>query len=88
MKLLHIDTSILGGHSVSRQVSAAIVDRLRKEMSGLEVTYRDLSLTPLSDLSAGISPRRKAPVPKRLLCNRTSRPVRQCSMNFLPPTSW
>jgi FMN-dependent NADH-azoreductase len=53
MKLLHIDTSILGGHSVSRQVSAAIVDRLRKEMSGLEVTYRDLSLTPLSDLSGG-----------------------------------
>jgi FMN-dependent NADH-azoreductase len=53
MKLLHIDTSILGGHSVSRQVSAAIVDRLRKEMSGLEVTYRDLSLTPLSHLSGG-----------------------------------
>jgi FMN-dependent NADH-azoreductase len=53
MKLLHIDTSILGGHSVSRQVSAAIVDRLRKEMSGLEVTYRDLYLTPLSDLSGG-----------------------------------
>src|SRR3981189_318264 len=27
MKLLHIDSSVLGPHSVSRQVSAAIVDR-------------------------------------------------------------
>ena len=51
MKLLHIDTSILGDHSVSRQVSAAIVERLRKEMPGLEVIYRDLSLAPLSHLS-------------------------------------
>ena len=31
MKLLHIDSSVLGPHSVSRQVSAAIVDRLRQE---------------------------------------------------------
>ena len=30
MKLLHIDTSIQGGNSVSRRVSAAIVDRLRE----------------------------------------------------------
>jgi hypothetical protein len=30
MKLLHIDSSVLGPHSVSRQVSAAIVDRLAK----------------------------------------------------------
>ena len=29
MKLLHIDSSVLGPHSVSRQVSAAIVDRLQ-----------------------------------------------------------
>jgi FMN-dependent NADH-azoreductase len=53
MKLLHIDASILADHSVSRQVSAAIVERLRKEMPGLEVSYRDLSLAPLSHLSGG-----------------------------------
>jgi FMN-dependent NADH-azoreductase len=53
MKLLHIDTSILADHSVSRQVSATIADRLRKEVPGLEVTYRDLSLAPLSHLSGG-----------------------------------
>jgi len=51
MKLLHIDSSVLGPHSVSRQVSAAIVDRLRLETPGLDITYRDLSLTPLAHLS-------------------------------------
>jgi FMN-dependent NADH-azoreductase len=51
MKLLHIDSSVLGPHSVSRQVSAAIVDRLRRETPGLDITYRDLSLTPLAHLS-------------------------------------
>jgi FMN-dependent NADH-azoreductase len=51
MKLLHIDSSVLGPHSVSRQVSAAIVDRLLKANPGLEVTYRDLTATPLAHLS-------------------------------------
>src|SRR6478752_5309340 len=35
MKLLHIDSSVLGPHSVSRQVSAAIVDRLRQATPSL-----------------------------------------------------
>jgi FMN-dependent NADH-azoreductase len=51
MKLLHIDSSVLGPHSVSRQVSAAITDRLAKAQPGLAVTYRDLSAAPLSHLS-------------------------------------
>src|SRR5436305_14166781 len=51
MKLLHIDSSVLGPHSVSRQVSAAIVVRLRKATPGLDVSYRDLTLTPLAHLS-------------------------------------
>ena len=51
MKLLHIDSSVLGPHSVSRQVSAAIVDRLREATPGLDVTYRDLTATPLAHLS-------------------------------------
>jgi FMN-dependent NADH-azoreductase len=51
MKLLHIDSSVLGPHSVSRQVSAAIVDRLRKTTPRLEVVYRDLGSTPLAHLS-------------------------------------
>jgi len=51
MKLLHLDSSVLGPHSVSRQVSAAIVERLRKATPGLEITYRDLTQTPLAHLS-------------------------------------
>jgi FMN-dependent NADH-azoreductase len=51
MKLLHIDSSVLGPSSVSRQVSAAIVDRLQKGTPDLNVTYRDLTATPLAHLS-------------------------------------
>jgi FMN-dependent NADH-azoreductase len=51
MKLLHIDSSVLGPHSVSRQVSGAIVERLRRETPGLDISYRDLSSTPLAHLS-------------------------------------
>ncbi|MGX1164590.1 FMN-dependent NADH-azoreductase [Bradyrhizobium sp. USDA 372] len=51
MKLLHIDSSVLGPHSVSRQVSAAIVDRLRQATPSLEIVYRDLTQTPLAHLS-------------------------------------
>src|SRR6202035_5338468 len=51
MKLLHIDSSVLGPHSVSRQVSAAIVDRLRQATLDLDIVYRDLSSTPLAHLS-------------------------------------
>ena len=50
-KLLHIDSSVLGPHSVSRQVSAAIVERLRQATPGLSVVYRDLSAMPLTHLS-------------------------------------
>jgi FMN-dependent NADH-azoreductase len=51
MKLLHIDSSVLGPHSVSRKVSAAIVDRLRQADPKLEIAYRDLTTTPLAHLS-------------------------------------
>jgi len=50
-KLLHIDSSVLGPHSVSRQLSAAIVDRLRQTTPDIQMTYRDLSATPLTHLS-------------------------------------
>jgi FMN-dependent NADH-azoreductase len=51
MRLLHIDASIQGANSASRQVSAAVVERLRKATPGLEVTYRDLAAAPLAHLS-------------------------------------
>lgn len=51
MKLLHIDASITGEHSVSRQVSAAIVSRLNAANPGLQVTRRDLAATALPHLT-------------------------------------
>lgn len=45
--LLHIDSSILGDHSVSRAVSAAVVAKLRAADPSLNVVYRDLASAPL-----------------------------------------
>lgn len=60
MKLLHIDSSISGQASASRQLTRQIVDRLRDEHSGAAVTYRDLDAEPLphlsSDMLAGMAP--------------------------------
>lgn len=47
MKLLHIDSSVLGANSASRDLSAAIVSRLRGENPDAEVTYRDLAAQTL-----------------------------------------
>ncbi len=67
MKLLHIDSSVLGPHSVSRQVSAAIVDRLRQATPSLDVVYRDLSQTPLAHLSGShLAAAQGAPAPAEL----------------------
>ena len=52
MKLLHIDSSILGEVSVSRRLSASIVERQRALHDGLDVTYRDLAAAPLLSLSS------------------------------------
>jgi FMN-dependent NADH-azoreductase len=52
MKLLHIDSSILGQGSVSRTLSAEVVAALRAGHPGIEVTYRDLSADPLAHLTS------------------------------------
>lgn len=52
MKLLHLDASILGDHSVSRAVSAAIVARIEEQIPDLEIRYRDLAEAPPSHLTA------------------------------------
>jgi FMN-dependent NADH-azoreductase len=51
MKLLHIDASILGENSVSRQLSAAIVARLRHGHPDIAVTYYDLGSEPIGHLT-------------------------------------
>ena len=50
MKVLHIDSSITGDASLSRQLSAAVVDALRARAPDLEVIRRDLDAQPLPHL--------------------------------------
>ncbi len=52
MKLLHIDTSILGHNSVSRQLTTIIVERIRALQPTIELRYVDLGAEPLDHLSA------------------------------------
>lgn len=47
MKLLHLDSSVLGQSSVSRQLSAMVVEEWRRRHSGIKVTYRDLAANPI-----------------------------------------
>jgi FMN-dependent NADH-azoreductase len=51
MRLLHIDSSITGPASVSRQITAQIVDQYRAADPALTVTRRDLEATPLPHLN-------------------------------------
>lgn len=49
--LLHVDSSILGGNSVSRSLSASVVAKLKAADPSLAVTYRDLAAEPIPHLS-------------------------------------
>jgi FMN-dependent NADH-azoreductase len=51
MKVLHVDASILGESSVSRQLSAAIVARLRQAHPDVAVIYYDLGAEPIGHLT-------------------------------------
>src|SRR3982751_588715 len=67
MKLLHIDSGILGTASVSRQLSADAVAEWRAQHPGIEVVYRDLVAQPLTHLAgdqlfaAGADPSQQSP---------------------------
>ncbi|WP_161867960.1 FMN-dependent NADH-azoreductase [Pseudomonas yangonensis] len=52
MKLLHLDSSILGDASASRQLSRAVVEAWSAAVPDAQVTYRDLASDALSHLSA------------------------------------
>ena len=52
MKLLHIDSSIQGQGSVSRDLSASVVALYRARYPNLAITHLDLAETPLAHLSA------------------------------------
>ncbi|HEX7872874.1 MAG TPA: NAD(P)H-dependent oxidoreductase [Sphingobium sp.] len=56
MKILHVDSSITGEHSVSRQLTASIVARLTVTEPGAAVTRRDLATDPLGHLDLASLP--------------------------------
>ena len=51
MKILHLDSSIQGDNSVSRAITAAVVEQLRGPDDTLDITYRDLGAQPLPHLT-------------------------------------
>ncbi|MFA6113291.1 MAG: FMN-dependent NADH-azoreductase [Sphingomonas sp.] len=51
MKLLHVDSSILGPGSVSRHLSASIVAQQQALHPGIEIVRRDLATDPVDHLS-------------------------------------
>ncbi|VVN89245.1 FMN-dependent NADH-azoreductase [Pseudomonas fluorescens] len=52
MKLLHIDSSILGDNSASRQLSRSVVEAWQAAEPQAVVTYRDLASDAISHFSA------------------------------------
>jgi FMN-dependent NADH-azoreductase len=51
MTILHLDSSINGDNSASREVSGSIVNQLKGALWGEEVVYRDLAANPLPHLT-------------------------------------
>ncbi|MET0239316.1 MAG: FMN-dependent NADH-azoreductase [Sphingobium sp.] len=50
MKILHIDSSITGEHSVSRQLTASVVAKFTAADPSAEIVRRDLAADPLAHL--------------------------------------
>jgi FMN-dependent NADH-azoreductase len=49
--ILHIDSSISGENSASRQLTKSLVDQLKTSQWGEQVVYRDLAANPLPHLT-------------------------------------
>ena len=47
MNILHVDSSALGNHSVSRELGRAVVEKALLVHPGAQVAYRDLAANPL-----------------------------------------
>jgi FMN-dependent NADH-azoreductase len=63
--ILQIDSSILGDHSVSRQLTAAIVARLRAVAPDAILAYRDVAANPLPQYTGAVAAGRGQPVEQR-----------------------
>lgn len=51
MKLLHVDSSIFAGNSVSKDLSSEIVAQLVRKNPNISVTHQDLAETPIGHLT-------------------------------------
>ena len=51
MTILHLDASINGDNSASREVSRSIVEQLKGSNWGEQIVYRDLAANPLPHLT-------------------------------------
>lgn len=51
MKLLHLDSSALGAHSVTRELTRSTTERWQAAVPGLQVEYRDLDIEPVPHLT-------------------------------------
>lgn len=65
MKLLHIDSSILGDASASRALTQEVVANLKAKESGIEVIYRDLSKDVTAHISGGTFVAKGTPAEQR-----------------------
>ena len=79
MKLLHIDSSILGDHSASRALTAKVVDALEAATPGLEVSYHDLAQGHFSaaSLAAGATPAEQRSAEQRDEAERNARALQE-----------
>ncbi|WP_024694987.1 FMN-dependent NADH-azoreductase [Pseudomonas syringae] len=65
MNILHIDSSILGDHSASRQLSRSVVEAYQANHADSRVTYRDLASEALSHFSPATLAAAGTPVESR-----------------------
>ena len=55
MKILRIDSSILGASSITRDLTAAIMDAMRTRSANLEIEYLDLVEDPISHMDGAVA---------------------------------
>jgi FMN-dependent NADH-azoreductase len=71
-QLLHIDSSVQGGRSVSRRLTDRAAERWRATHPGGTVTYRDLAVNPIPHLDAETGTARLVPAEARTPAQDTS----------------
>lgn len=82
MKLLHIDSSILGAHSASRPLTAKVVAALKAATPSVEVSYHDLATDSLghfsaASLSAGGTPADQRSADQKTEADRNSKALQE-----------